>query len=369
MSTSRNSNVRWAVCLCVAACTGILVARVITSRTAGKPPPDVGSTATIDTPTVLSTESGAQSQERAPLGEPSYGGGNAQVVGATAESTRRAFLVHVIDRSAAPVAGARVCVAVVATTRALCSAQSDVSGTAMVEVPEDTEAIRCVSVSAIGYSTQEFWSPVAAVASREWTAIEVTLRRAASITVKISDAAGVPVAHHLVTLMHLESLEGLHGARSVACPNARVSWGLCSDRSGVCVADELDSGWWLVKCERWRGREPTEGVRVLAEEGSTTECSLSPRRMPADQFASGVIRIADGAAVLNCGLYEDYELLSDATSCEYEGVFEDGSFYVYGRSGDVCGVRVKQRSLDRTSIPYDVLVGTHNCDITPKWIK
>jgi hypothetical protein len=330
-------------------------------------------TATISSPPSIRSDA-KLSGEQASLtrtSAPEVAGETDTAAGQDAQGKRLVIALEVRDEERRALIAATVELAVKNESVDILEAVTAHDGTCQFEVDKTESTIGHLTVKAAGYATY-LGSKQNALA--QWKAgsrtqlIQVTLRRACVLDVSVRDEAGRDQPSHIVAFRYL-------GAAMQPSDQSKLPDGVqpsqlrSTGRTGHALADDLERGWWVVTCDRWKNKGEGGHEPVLVDFSRTEHLTITVPSISEDYYASGFVILPDPMpAVSEHGTIDEYALDIEGHGTVASWLYEGGQFFVYGERGATMNVHVASRSNGKKSEDFPVTIGQHLYKIEPRWL-
>lgn len=274
----------------------------------------------------------------------------------TASSGR--VVVRVRHEGGPPVPGAAVEVSL--RSGAPLAAATDAEGAAALPAPRDAVPVSVV-VRAEGRATyRESLSDVERRAFAEhgevW--VEVGLRPAARLELRVEDDLGAARAQHAVDLVYVGARLDADGSPEGVRPPGANALRALTDDLGRLRLEDLDQGVWEVWCPPWRACDNSPRALVEIQVGQPGFTVLVVERSDPMRYADGSVELRSAARVEE-GLVTNYAL---RTTARHSGVllYAPDVYYLDGDPGEVLEAVLVEEETGITSAPFMIRIGEHD---------
>jgi hypothetical protein len=300
------------------------------------------------------------------------GNGHGVLAGQEVRVQRLVIVVQVRDEEGRTPAAAKVQLAAKNESLVVLDATTTHDGVCQFEVADIDSRIAYVTVKAAGYATylgsKEMalaqWKPAART-----QLIQIVLRRACLLDVSVVDDAGRVQPSHMVAFRYLGS--GVEPSGQSTLPDGvQPSQLRSTGATGHAMADDLEKGWWLVICDRWKNKAEASHEPVFVDSTRTVPVTIAVPSIPEDQYASGFLKLPNPMPALSeHGTIDEYAIDMEGHGTIAPWLYEGGSFFVYGEPGSKMDVHLASRRDGRKSDVFSLTIGQHLYKIEPRWLN
>jgi len=270
-----------------------------------------------------------------------------------------------------PVADAQVTVAVDAASITELQAITNARGECSLALGELPASLGFLKVTARGYSTYLVSSNSLTrtfVKGLPIDPIIVGLSAAATLEIAVVDELQNALPGHFVQLSYLgqDSEPSGSGMRSDGVQTSKTG---VTNATGVFLASDLQDGWWLASCDRWRDKAEGQHEPVYAKAQQQLQIVLEVPSIELGRFASGLVVLPEPVPSLSGFMtINQYSIVQDGHGPLAHWLYKDGEFFIYGEPEQQFAARIISRNSQLRSEPFSLQIGRHGYRVNPKWI-